>query len=389
MSRWILHIDLDAFFCAVEELRCPELRGKPFAVGGKPEQRGVVSSCSYPARLLGVRSAMPMRRALQLCPQLQIVPPDHAEYERLSAQVMEIVRQLTPQVEQISIDEAFLELAAGEQEEPLEAARQLQRRINAELGLPCSIGVASNKLMAKIANDVGKARRRSADPPNAITFVPRGEEAAFLADLPVIALWGVGPKTAARLNELGIQTIGELARWSEVELIRRFGKQGSHLYRSARGIDDSPLIVSRAVKSISQEVTFARDLSDGGRLRQTLRQLCAQVSQRLRQQGQRGKTVKLKLRWANFQTVTRQATLSQPTDQEAELYAAAERLFSGVWKPGAAVRLLGVGVSGFEVQARQLSLWEAASERDERLEQALEALRQRYGEAAPRRAGKR
>jgi DNA polymerase-4 len=232
LSRKILHLDLDAFFCAVEELRNPALQGKPFAVGGQPHERGVVASCSYAARRCGVRSAMPMARALRLCPELIIVSSRHGLYGDVSESVMERVRNLTPFVEQVSIDEAFMDVSELT-EEAETIAQRLQITIRSDLNLPCSLGVASNKLVAKIANDVGKIAAVKnvghSGPPNAITVVPPGQEADFLAPLPVEMLWGVGPKTAARLAELNILTIGDLARWPDDELVRRFGKNGHDL----------------------------------------------------------------------------------------------------------------------------------------------------------------
>ena len=276
MSRKVLHLDLDAFYCAVEEQRDPALRGKPFAVGGRPEERGVVSSCSYAARKFGVRSAMPMSRAVRLCPSLIVVPARHKAYGEVSRQVMERLHALTPLVEQISIDEAFLDVS--DLPEPGEViARRLQEVIRDEFGLPCSLGVAANKLVAKIASDVGKAAARSGGPPNAIQVVPSGQEVEFLAPLPVMMLWGVGPKTATRLEELGIKTMGDLARWPEADLARRFGKVGHELSRHARGLDDRPIVTTREAKSISQETTFVRDIRDGVLLRRTLRSLADQV----------------------------------------------------------------------------------------------------------------
>lgn len=354
MLRKILHLDLDAFYCAVEEQHNPELLGKPFAVGGKPQERGVVASCSYPARQLGVRSAMPMARALRLCPYLVIVPGRHDLYSRVSQQVMQHLRALTHLVEQISIDEAFLDVSERLEDGEV-LARGLQRTIRSELGLPCSLGVSSNKLVAKIANDVGKsaaskpAAGESAAPggapPNAITIVPAGEEAAFLAPLDVRALWGVGPKTAERLGEMGIHTIGELAVFPVGELVQRFGKNGLQMNRHAQGIDDSPIIISHELKSISQETTFIHDVSDGGMLRRTLYELSCRVGQRLRADGLCAATVKVKVRWSDFTTLTRQMTLNAPSNQDVQIYAAALYLFEKVWKAGLAVRLLGVGVS--------------------------------------------
>ena len=254
MPRTILHLDLDAFYCAVEETRNPELRGKAFAVGGKPDERGVVASCSYAARKLGVRSAMPMSKALRLSPGLIIVPGHHRIYSEVSKQVMDILHTQTGLVEQISIDEAFLDIS-DIQENPERLARKLQARIHDELQLPCSIGIASNKLVAKIATEVGKAlalkrikAQGLAEPPNAVTVVGLGEEAAFLNPLPADMLWGVGPKTSARLTELGIHTIGELAKWPESEMLRLFGENGRDLSRHAKGIDDRPIETERETK---------------------------------------------------------------------------------------------------------------------------------------------
>jgi DNA polymerase-4 len=386
MNRKILHLDLDAFFCSVEELYDPSLKGKPFAVGGRPEQRGVVASCSYPARQFGVRSAMPMARALRLCPGLMVISSRHHTYGEHSEAVMARVRNLSPSVEQISIDEAFID-TSDHADDPSLVARKLQAVINQELRLPCSLGVASNKLVAKIANDVGKAARRGNEPPNAITVVPPGLEAEFLAPLPAAALWGVGPKTAAKLEEIGVLTIGDLARLPEKDLVQRFGKYGHDLSRHARGIDDSPIVTYHEAKSISQEVTFARDLADEKQLRRTLLELSEKVGWRLRQAHLAGTTIKLKIRWPDFTTLTRQASYPQPLDQDDQIYQAALDLFARVWHTGQAVRLVGVGVSGLGSPVRQLTLWETVNEndptslsdRERRLQQAIDELRQRFG----------
>jgi DNA polymerase-4 len=378
MIRKILHIDLDAFFCAVEEQRDPTLIGRPFAVGGRPTERGVVASCSYAARRFGVRSAMPMARALKLCPKLVIVSSHHSTYSEVSQKVMDKLKQLTHLVEQISIDEAFLDVS--DLSEPGEVhARQLQKRIQDELGLPCSLGVATNKLLAKTANDVGKAGARGTGPPNAITVVPPGEEASFLAPLPVDALWGIGPKTAARLEEIGLRTIGDLAKLSELELIHMFGKSGYDLAQRARGIDDRPIVTTHETKSISQETTFSRDIADGSVLRQTLLEQSESVGQRLREANLSGTTIKLKIRWSDFTTITRQQTLKHSTDQDKEIFAAVEELFCKVWHKGRPVRLIGVGVSGLGPPTRQLSLWDYDFEKERRLQEAVDFLRQRFG----------
>jgi DNA polymerase-4 len=382
--RKILHLDLDAFFCAVEELRDPELRGKAFAVGGLPGERGVVASCSYPARAFGVRSAMPMSRALRQCPGLIVIPGHHADYARYSEQVMDILGERTALIEQISIDEAFLDLTdlpqTGE-----ELARGLQAAIRTRLQLPCSLGVATNKLVAKIANDYGKARHRGEGTPCAITVVPPGEESAFLAPLDVGALWGVGPKTAAQLEGMGIHTIGDLAAMPESYLARRFGINGHDLWLRAHGIDDRPIATEHAVKSISQEITFDRDVSDGARLRQTLRGMSEKVAYRLRADNLCASTVKLKLRWADFTTPTRQVSLEHPTDQDGVIYAAALGLFETLWNSGRPVRLLGVGASRLTPTAHQLGLWDTPNEKERRLLEALDSLREKFGDRVVKR----
>jgi len=392
MPRTILHIDLDAFYCAVEETRNPELRGKAFAVGGKPEERGVVASCSYAARRMGVRSAMPMGRALRLCPGLIIVPSRHSLYSEVSEQVMQRLHDITSLLEQISIDEAFLDIS-DIQEAPEEIARNLQARIREELQLPCSIGIASNKLVAKIATEVGKALRsrstqREAVPPNALTVVPSGEEAAFLAPLPAEMLWGVGPKTSARLTELGIHTIGDIAKWPESELVRMFGENGRDLARHSKGIDDRPIVTEHETKSISQEITYSRDVRDDKVLEKTLHEMAIEVAAQLRRNNLAGRTVKLKLRWPDFTTLTRQTTLNSPTDQDDEIEKVALDLMRLVRKPNQAVRLIGVGVTGLGQPIRQLGLWDFHSEKERKLQEVMDRLQEKYGWNVIRR-GKR
>lgn len=405
MSRKILHIDLDAFFCAVEEQKDPTLTYQPFAVGGQPEQRGVVASCSYPARFFGIRSAMPMSQAVRLCPRLRIVPADHRAYREISRQVMARLHQITPLVEQLSIDEAFLDVS--ELADPAEKiARQLQSSINRDYDLPCSLGVAANKLVAKIANNVGKSSSLTsiqsasdARPPNAIQVVPPGSEAEFLVPLASTELWGVGPKTAKTLADLGMETIGDIARWPADDLARRFGKHGASLAQRARGIDHRPVETEREAKSISQETTFVRDISAREPLRQTLQGQAESVSRSLKQKSLVASTVKLKIRWSDFTTPTRQITLEQATDDAERIYDAALLLFDRIWQSGQPVRLLGVGVSGFSEPVRQLSLWDVVpddaqpgdelpleeQERLERLEDALSSLRTRFGDEAVQR----
>ncbi len=385
MPRTILHLDLDAFFCAVEETRNPELRGKAFAVGGKPEERGVVSSCSYAARRDGVRSAMPMSQAIRLSRGLIIVPARHRLYGEVSRQVMAILHTVTELVEQISIDEAFLDIS-GIKDGPERLARGLQTRIRDELQLPCSIGIASNKMVAKIATEVGKAialkrikAQGLAEPPNAVTVVGYGEEAAFLNPLPADMLWGVGPKTSKRLSELGIHTIGDIAKWPESEMIRLFGENGRELSRHSRGMDERPIETERETKSISQEITFSRDVRDDKLLQKTLIEMSAEVAKQLRKNNLAGKTIKLKMRWPDFTTLTRQTTLNNPTDQEDEIAQAALDLLKAVRKPNQAVRLIGVGVSGLGAPIRQLGLWDVDNEKSRKLQEAVDALQEKFG----------
>jgi DNA polymerase-4 len=389
MARTIIHLDLDAFFCAVEEQRDPALRGKAFAVGGRPEARGVVSSASYAARRFGVRSAMPMAHALRLCPGLLIVPSSFPAYRAASQQVMDRLHALTPLVEQISIDEAFLDVTAHG-EPGAEIAAGLQRNIRDQLALSCSLGVATNKLVAKIATDVGKAGVRSGAMPHAICVVPPGEEQAFLAPLPASALWGVGPRTAERLAELGIHTIGDIAAWPPSDLARRFGQHGEDLARRALGMDDRPIVTERAAKSISQETTYAYDVTERATLTHSLRDQATAVAHTLQRKGLTGTTIKLKIRWPDFTTPTRQLTLPQPTQEADAIYEAALRLFDAIWSAGQPVRLIGVGISGLGSPPRQLSIWDMPSpeelERQQRVEAALAALQARFGAGVVRRA---
>ena len=379
MPRTILHLDLDAFFCSVEETRNPDLRGKPFAVGGKPDERGVVASCSYAARQFGVRSAMPMARAVRLVPQLIIVPSRHRLYGEVSQQVMSRLRKLTPLVEQISIEEAFLDLSDLRDKDPRQIALDLQAGIRDELGLPCSVGIASNKLVAKIATEVGKKGAQKGAPPFGLTLVPAGQEAAFLAPLPANMLWGVGPKTEARLAELGIHTIGDIAAWPEADLARRFGENGRELAAHARGQDERPIVTEHETKSISQETTFTRDVSDDKTLERTLRELAAEVGRSLRRNDLAGRTVKIKIRWPDFTTLTRQTTLPQPTDSDEEITQTALTLLRAARKPRQAVRLIGVGVSGLGAPVRQLGLWDAGSEKARKLQEVVDQLQEKYG----------
>jgi DNA polymerase-4 len=340
----IVHLDLDAFYAAVEVLENDALEGKPILIGGQPEERGVVATASYAARARGVRSAMPMSRALQLCPQAIVLPPRPGLYRKYSKRVMAILHQVTHLVEQVSIDEAYLDLTAQiepQAEKPIErwergvgTARVIQNRVKNEIGLSASLGVATNKLVAKVASD--------RDKPGGLTVVLPGEEATFLAPLPVRVLWGIGPVTAARLAERNVTTVGDLARVPENELRAQFGKHGVAMARHARGIDDRAVKTERQAKSISQERTFRRDLVNAQAMQDQLQRMSHGVSRRLQAGGVLAGTVAIKLRYADFTTLSRQTKLVVPTDDETAIYQAALRLWQGVWQRGRAVRLIGV-----------------------------------------------
>jgi DNA polymerase-4 len=383
-KRHILHLDVDAFFASVEEILDPSLKGKPIIVGARPEQRGVVASASYAARAFGVHSAMPTAQALRLCPQAIVIPPRHKVYGEYSARMMSILSEYSSLIEPLSLDEAFLDMTGCEARwgSPEELARRLQKRLEGELGLSTSIGLASNKLVAKIASGLEK--------PHGFVVVPQGREAEFLAPLPVEKLWGVGEVTARSLHEMGVFTIGQLARLPAAQLEARFGRRGSDLYRHARGIDDSPVVAEREEKSLSREVTFAEDIGDGRVLRKTLLSLSEDAARQLRKRGLRGRTVKLKLRYADFQTLTRQVTLDAPTDLEQVIFDQAARLLERAWDKRKKVRLIGVGVSKFEPEERQLSLFEGTGEgrvaKLRRLSQVVDQIREKYGDEAIQRA---
>jgi len=379
MTRTILHVDLDAFFCAVEVLRHPELKGRPFVVGGSADARGVVSSASYEARKFGIRSAMPTAQAQRLLPDLIVISSRHSDYSRASLQVMDILRKTASLMEQISIDEAFLDVS--DLPEPGEAvAKRLQNEIEQSLGLPTSWGVASSKLVAKIATEVGK--------PKGCIVVPAGEEERFLAPLPVEMLWGVGPKTREILNKSGIRTIGQLAAASTTQLVALFGSErGLELAARARGDDQRPVREDHERRSISHEHTFASDVGSLTELERTMLGMSVKLGRRLRKDHLACQTVKIKVRWPDFTTITRQIKLSNPTHVDDEIYLAAQKLFRSVWKQGRKVRLLGIGVTDLGSQVRQLELFDHSWEQDERLMQAIDTIRERYGKDAVKRAG--
>jgi DNA polymerase-4 len=341
---------LDAFYAAVEMLEDPSLVGKPILVGGSPEGRGVVATASYAAREYGARSAMPMARAVRLCPSAVVLPPRFDLYRRYSNRVMAILRQVTSELEKISIDEAYLDLS-GEVDDwvqSVEIARSLQARVREEVGLSASLGVATNKLVAKVASDFEK--------PEGLTVVPPGSEADFLAPLPVRVIWGVGPVTAEKLAEMGVTTVGDLADAPERELVSRFGDHGASMIRRARGLDHRPVSTEHERKSVSRETTFERDLRTLLDLKRHLWHLSQSVARRLERAEVVAGTISIKLRYADFETLTRQMSLDVPTSEDERIYGAALVLLEQTWEQDRPVRLLGVGGDQLSRPTGQLPL---------------------------------
>lgn len=340
--RAIIHLDLDAFFCSVEVLKNPKLSGKPIVVGGQPEQRGVVAAASYPARKFGVHSAMPMSRAKRLCKELIILPPNFKSYKIYSMIVMKILEQEADLVEQISVDEAFMDVTSriSKWEEAVEIAKSLQNKIAVNIGLSNSIGVATNKMIAKIASDFDK--------PNGLTVVLPGEEKSFLAQLKPQKISGIGPKMAEKLSEINVSTIRDLSKIPVNILEAKFGKIGSVMAQWSQGIDNRPIQVSREIKSISNERTFPKDISSKNELIMVLTQLCEKVASRLIDKKLSAKRVFIKLRYYDFDTHTAQKSLSEPTDSLDIITDLVKELFIYSWADNKPIRLLGVGVSNFE-----------------------------------------
>lgn len=379
----ILHVDMDAFYASVEERDRPELVGKPLIVGGTAEGRGVVAAANYVVRKFGVHSAMPTATAIRLCPQAIIVRPRMSHYAQISGQIREIFERYTPLVEPLSLDEAFLDVTGSQQlfGSAVQIARRIKDDIYRELRLVASVGVAPNKFLAKIASDLEK--------PNALVVVQPDQIQAFLAPLPVSRLWGVGRVTGQVFDRLGIQTIGEVRQMSPEVLHRHFGKQGEHFSKLARGIDERQVVPDREAKSISHETTFATDISNHDVLRAWLQELAEQVAYRLRRHQLRGRTVELKLRFSDFRTINRSHTLPHPTDITHEIWQTVATLLDAALSTRrSAVRLLGVGVSGFEVPGqKQLSLFpDESRERDSRLDQVRDLINDKFGKGALNRA---
>lgn len=339
--RRILHIDMDAFFAAVEQKRHPELAGKPVVVGGDgdPTKRGVVSTASYEARPFGIHSALPLRTAYKLCPEAIFLPVDYGEYSRVSEKIKTILSGFTPVIEDVGIDEAFLDISQIDKQ-PEEIASDIKRKIRDDLGLTCSIGIATNKLLAKIASDMQK--------PDGLTIITEADIVLKIWPLPARKLWGVGAKTEAYLNGMGVKTIGELAAMTVEDIVGHFGgSYGKYLYEASRGIDNSPIIIHWEPKSVSRETTFQRDIDNWQVLAKTIAGLAKEVVDDMIQRGYRCKTVTVKMRFSDFKTLTRAKTLPGLSGSTDEVRKAAFDCLSR-FEIKKRVRLVGVRVSGLE-----------------------------------------
>ncbi len=344
--RAVIHIDMDAFFVSVELKRRGELRGKPVIVGGDgdPHSRGVVSSASYEARRFGIHSGMPLKRAKRLCPKAVFLPVDYALYEEESEKFMNILREYTDLVESFGLDEAFLELRCTPEEDPFEksiaTARKIKERIKKELSLTATVGIAPNKLLAKLATELSK--------PDGFMVIREEDVEEVLKDLPVRKLWGVGEKTEKRLKFLGIHRVGQLSRTPLLHLIRYFGKaHGTMLHEYSRGIDESPVVPFHEPNSMSREVTFEQDTKDVYFIKEVLYELTKDVAQRLREEGYRAKTFTIKIRYWNFKTITRSRTVTTPTDSLNDMWTVITELIDRV-DTSQPIRLVGVKASGLE-----------------------------------------
>ncbi len=373
---------MDAFFVSVEELFDPSLKGKPVVVGGRPNERGVVSAASYAARKFGVHSAMPLRTAYKLCPQAVFVDGHPERYRECSHQVFEVLRAFSPLVEMASIDEAYLDMTGTERLHgpPLRAAHLLHERMKVRTRLNCSVGIAASRLVAKISSDQAK--------PNGVLWVIPGREAEFLAPLDVRKVPGVGKVTEKSLHAFGIRKVGDLARLDEKFLEERFGKWGMALAGKSRGLDaggwfDSAIGEDTGPKSISHEHTFGEDTGNRDQIESTLAHLCEMVGRRLREHRLAARTIQLKLRYSDFSTITRARSVPRPTQLDTEIYEQARELFRSNWKPGSKVRLIGVHAAHWGDGDDQMDL--LSEDKHERWRGALAAadrLRDKFGESA-------
>lgn len=371
--RYIVHIDLDAFFASVEVLLNPSLKGKPVIVGGLPHERGVASTCSYEARKYGVHSGMPLRQCYRLCPQAVFVRGNYHIYQAFSEKFFRILREYTPDVEEASLDEAYLEFTRCGHLYPsfTEAAKEIKRRVEKELGLGVSVGAASNKILAKLATKRAK--------PGGFFELQPGEEEEFLRNLDISEIPGIGPKAQVMLRLLNVHKIADLWQLPLGTLRSLFGVMGDELYLLSRGIDHRPLAIEEKPKSFSRETTFLQDIWDRDLLLAHLAYLCDRLALTLRQEKFYARLIEVKARYSDFKTVSKRRVLAMPVQEMNRIYRVAEELFLELWEGSRlALRLVGVK-AGELVSERHLSLFETYPEREERLGQALDKVREKYG----------
>jgi DNA polymerase IV len=371
--RRIMHVDLDAFFVSVEQVDHAELRGKPVVVGGRPDTRGVVAAASYEARAFGIRSAMPLRTASRLCPQCIFIAGNFSRYSETSRKFMLILADFTPFIEPMGMDEAYMDITGFESlyGDTRTLADAIKKRVKDELGINASVGIANSKIVAKIASDKSK--------PDGLVEVPPGEEAAFMAPLPIRQMPGVGQKTELLLKRMGVYTIGKLAR-SPVESLKKvLGSHGEHLRNMALGLDTSLVLTPGEAKSISRETTFGEDVRDRTTLEATLRYLVEHLGRRLRRNRKLARCVTLKLRYGDFATITRNHT-QQATNSDQVIFEAGLKLLHAAQAgEKRAVRLIGIGVTGFCEGEQQLSLLDNSAARLAKLDRAVDRIREKYG----------
>lgn len=382
MTRKIIHLDMDAFYASVEIRDRPELAKRPVAVGGRPDGRGVVAAANYIARRLGVFSAMPTATALRICPELVVLPPRHESYAEVSRHIHAIFQRYTPQIEPLALDEAFLDVTGSERlfGSPQRIGGEIKQSILEELSLVASVGIAPNKFLAKLASDIEK--------PDGFVVVSEDNIEAFLRDLPVTRIWGVGKVAAKGFERLGIRTIGQLRHYSPRLIREHFGNSGEQFLRLAQGIDDRPVVSEQEAKSISNETTFGIDISERRIMRDWLHALTEQVAWRLRAHELKGRTIQIKVRLSDFTTLSRSHSLEGVTDITAEIWRTVQMLFDQrLPQPLPAVRLLGVGISNFsEPLPRQGDLFSADdSEQQQRIDSVLDEMQTRFGRASIRR----
>jgi len=368
----IIHVDMDAFFASVEQRDNPELQGRPVAVGGRPDQRGVVAAASYEARRFGVQSAMAMATAVKRCPGLVIVPTNHQRYKEVSDVIMAIFYSYTPLIEPISLDEAFLDVRGTAKlfGPPELIGAEIQRRIKEELQLSASVGIGPNKFIAKLASDYQK--------PGGFTVIPREQVLSFLAPLPVEKMWGTGLKTADKLKRIGVHTIGQLRELSQSFLEDNFGKYGTVLYQFARGEDTRPVEPHREAKSVGREITFAEDVWDQNELRQTLRGLTEKVGRSLRRDHLKCGSVTLKIKYPNRKLVTRTEGLPEPINLTGAIYTTVTRLLDQHCKPP--VRLIGISCGKLTREQVMTLFPDEQQVKEERITKVLDQLKDCYGE---------